>query len=61
MLSKLTDFDCTTWITARLAARRSCVHGGAAHGHWFDFFAPGFVTDFHVRALDFRGHGDSHG
>jgi len=36
-----------------------CVHGGAAHGHWFDFFAPGFVPDFHVRALDFRGHGDS--
>jgi pimeloyl-ACP methyl ester carboxylesterase len=36
-----------------------CVHGGAAHAHWFDFFAPGFVTDFHVRALDFRGHGDS--
>jgi pimeloyl-ACP methyl ester carboxylesterase len=36
-----------------------CVHGGAAHGHWFDFFAPGFVADFHVRALDFRGHGDS--
>jgi pimeloyl-ACP methyl ester carboxylesterase len=36
-----------------------CVHGGAAHGHWFDFFASGFVADFHVRALDFRGHGDS--
>src|SRR5262245_16526911 len=36
-----------------------CVHGGAAHAHWFDFFAPGFVADFHVRALDFRGHGDS--
>src|SRR5262245_18725764 len=36
-----------------------CVHGGAAHGHWFDFFAPGFSIDFHVRALDFRGHGDS--
>jgi pimeloyl-ACP methyl ester carboxylesterase len=36
-----------------------CVHGGAAHAHWFDFFAPGFVTDFHVRALDLRGHGDS--
>jgi pimeloyl-ACP methyl ester carboxylesterase len=35
------------------------VHGGAAHAHWFDFFAPGFVSDFHVRALDFRGHGDS--
>jgi pimeloyl-ACP methyl ester carboxylesterase len=36
-----------------------CVHGGAAHGHWFDFFALGFSSDFHVRALDFRGHGDS--
>jgi pimeloyl-ACP methyl ester carboxylesterase len=36
-----------------------CVHGGAAHAHWFDFFAPGFATDFHVRALDLRGHGDS--
>lgn len=36
-----------------------CVHGGAAHAHWFDFFAPGFVADFHVRALDFPGHGDS--
>ena len=36
-----------------------CVHGGAAHAHWFDFFAPGFVPDFHVRALDFLGHGDS--
>jgi alpha-beta hydrolase superfamily lysophospholipase len=36
-----------------------CVLGGAAHAHWFDFFAPGFVTDFHIRALDFRGHGDS--
>jgi pimeloyl-ACP methyl ester carboxylesterase len=36
-----------------------CVHGGAAHAHWFDFFAPGFIADFHVRALDFRGHGDS--
>jgi pimeloyl-ACP methyl ester carboxylesterase len=36
-----------------------CIHGGAAHAHWFDFFAPGFATDFHVRALDLRGHGDS--
>jgi pimeloyl-ACP methyl ester carboxylesterase len=36
-----------------------CVHGGAAHAHWFDFFATGFISDFHVRALDFRGHGDS--
>jgi len=36
-----------------------CVHGGAAHAHWFDFVAPGFTSDYHVRALDLRGHGDS--
>jgi pimeloyl-ACP methyl ester carboxylesterase len=36
-----------------------CIHGGAAHAHWFDFFAPGFCRDYHVRALDLRGHGDS--
>ncbi len=36
-----------------------CVHGGAAHAHWFDFFAPRFTADYHVRALDLRGHGDS--
>jgi len=36
-----------------------CVHGGAAHAHWFDFVAPGFTPDHHVRALDLRGHGDS--
>lgn len=36
-----------------------CVHGGAAHGHWFDFVAGGFTSDYHVRALDLRGHGDS--
>jgi pimeloyl-ACP methyl ester carboxylesterase len=36
-----------------------CVHGGAAHAHWFDFVAPGFSADYHVRALDLRGHGDS--
>jgi pimeloyl-ACP methyl ester carboxylesterase len=36
-----------------------CVHGGAAHAHWFDFVAPGFTTGYHVRALDCRGHGDS--
>jgi len=36
-----------------------CLHGGAAHGHWFDFVAPGFTFDYHVRALDQRGHGDS--
>ena len=36
-----------------------CIHGGAAHGHWFDFVAPGFTAHYHVRALDLRGHGDS--
>jgi pimeloyl-ACP methyl ester carboxylesterase len=36
-----------------------CVHGGAAHGHWYDFVAPAFTPDHHVRALDLRGHGDS--
>ena len=36
-----------------------CLHGGAAHAHWFDFVAAGFAGDYHVRALDQRGHGDS--
>jgi pimeloyl-ACP methyl ester carboxylesterase len=35
------------------------VHGGAAHAHWFDFVAPRFTPDFHMRSLDLRGHGDS--
>jgi pimeloyl-ACP methyl ester carboxylesterase len=36
-----------------------CVHGGAAHAHWFDYVAPFFSPRYHVRALDQRGHGDS--
>lgn len=36
-----------------------CVHGSAAHAHWFDFIAPGFTADYHVRSVDLRGHGDS--
>ena len=36
-----------------------CVHGGAAHAHWFDFVAPGLTPDHHVYAPDLRGHGDS--
>ena len=36
-----------------------CIHGGAANGHWFDYVAPGLISDYHVRALDLRGHGDS--
>jgi len=43
------------------AGRRAmlCLHGGAAHAHWFDFVASDFSADYHVRALDLRGHGDS--
>jgi pimeloyl-ACP methyl ester carboxylesterase len=36
-----------------------CIHGGAAHSHWFDFVAGAFTADYHVRALDLRGHGNS--
>ncbi len=36
-----------------------CVHGSAAHAHWFDFVAPGLSDDYHVLAPDQRGHGDS--
>lgn len=36
-----------------------CVHGGAAHAHWYDFAATGFIDRYHVQALDHRGHGDS--
>jgi pimeloyl-ACP methyl ester carboxylesterase len=36
-----------------------CVHGGAAHAHWYDYVAPGFTSDYHVRSIDLRGHGDS--
>ena len=36
-----------------------CVHGGGANAHWYDFVAEGFNADYHVRAVDLRGHGDS--
>src|SRR5687768_9779870 len=36
-----------------------CLHGGGAHGHWFDYIAGSFTADYHVRALDLRGHGES--
>jgi esterase len=36
-----------------------CLHGSAVNAHWFDFVAGGFAADYHVRALDLRGHGDS--
>jgi len=35
------------------------IHGGSAHAHWWDFVAPAFCGDFHVLALDQRGHGES--
>jgi pimeloyl-ACP methyl ester carboxylesterase len=36
-----------------------CLHGGAVNAHWFDFVAHGFTSDYHMRSLDQRGHGDS--
>ena len=36
-----------------------CLHGGAANAHWYDFVAKGFTPDYHMRAVDLRGHGDS--
>jgi len=35
------------------------LHGGGANAHWWDHLAPTLAEDFHVVALDFRGHGDS--
>lgn len=35
------------------------LHGGSAYAHWWDLVAPAFADDFHVLALDQRGHGDS--
>ena len=36
-----------------------CIHGGAAHAHWYDYVAPGFTPDYHVYSMDLRGHGES--
>jgi pimeloyl-ACP methyl ester carboxylesterase len=35
------------------------IHGGSAHAHWWDFVAPDFIDEYHVLALDQRGHGES--
>ena len=35
------------------------LHGGGANAHWWDHLAPSLAENFHVVALDFRGHGDS--
>ena len=36
-----------------------CLHGGAAHAHWFDFVVGAFSERYRVLSLDLRGHGDS--
>jgi pimeloyl-ACP methyl ester carboxylesterase len=35
------------------------LHGGGANAHWWDDVAPALARQYHVIALDFRGHGDS--
>jgi pimeloyl-ACP methyl ester carboxylesterase len=35
------------------------LHGIARHAHTFDHIAPDLARDFHVLAVDMRGHGDS--
>jgi pimeloyl-ACP methyl ester carboxylesterase len=35
------------------------LHGGSAHGHWFDRVIFPFLRRYHVIALDQRGHGQS--
>ena len=35
------------------------MHGIARHAHTFDHIAPELTRDYHVVALDMRGHGDS--
>src|SRR6266498_1681214 len=35
------------------------LHGIARHAHTFDHIASDFARDYHVLAVDMRGHGDS--
>src|SRR4051794_9350004 len=35
------------------------IHGIARVAHTFDHIAPSFTADYHVLAIDMRGHGDS--
>jgi esterase len=35
------------------------IHGIARHAHTFDHIAPHFAREYHVIAIDMRGHGDS--
>jgi pimeloyl-ACP methyl ester carboxylesterase len=36
-----------------------CIHGGAAHAHWYDFVVSEFTDQYRVLSLDLPGHGDS--
>jgi pimeloyl-ACP methyl ester carboxylesterase len=40
-------------------AKLVLLHGAGANAHWWDHLASDLAKDFHVVALDFRGHGDS--
>jgi pimeloyl-ACP methyl ester carboxylesterase len=40
-------------------AKLVLLHGAGANAHWWDHLASGLAEQYHVVALDFRGHGDS--
>jgi pimeloyl-ACP methyl ester carboxylesterase len=42
-----------------LAQSMVLLHGFCSHARYWDFFARSLRTDYHVLALDMRGHGDS--
>lgn len=52
------DVHCLEW-GERGAPPVLLIHGGSAHAHWWDAFAPTIADRFHVVAPDLRGHGDS--
>ena len=41
------------------AAPMVLLHGFTSYAHYWDFFARNFKSEYHVLALDSRGHGDS--
>jgi pimeloyl-ACP methyl ester carboxylesterase len=50
--------NCLEWGSAA-APPVLLLHGGSAHGHWWDGVAPALADRFRVLALELRGHGDS--